>query len=71
MKRNLDGVYFRMKQEDGSWGNTCFSDLTEEQRFEIMENKSIGWLQRMCNILANTIAEIGEQFDIIGGRDDD
>ena len=30
MDRNLDGIYFRV-QRDEKWGNTCFSDLTQEE----------------------------------------
>ena len=71
MKRNLDGVYFRIKQEDGSWGNVCFSDLAEWQREDVMKDKSTEWLKSLCNILANTIREIGDQFDLVCGGEND
>lgn len=60
IRRNLDGVYFRI-----NGANICFSDLTEEQRNSVMQNKDADWLKAMCNILANVIAEIGEKFDIV------
>lgn len=60
MKRNLDGVYFRMGKE-----NICFSDLTEEQRNKVMKKKDNVWLMALCNVLADTIKEIGDQFDIV------
>jgi hypothetical protein len=64
MNRNLDGVYFRIKRDD-KWQNICFSDLTEDERNEMMKNRSVEWLQSLCNILANKIKEIGDQFDLI------
>lgn len=63
-KRNLDGVYFRVERE-GKWDNICFSDMTKEERNKLMENRDNEWLKSMCQILADTIANIGEQFDII------
>lgn len=64
MNRNLDGVYFRIKRDD-KWQNICFSDLTEDERQEMMKNRSIEWLKSLCNILANKIKEIGDQFDLM------
>ena len=64
MNRNLDGVYFRIKRDD-KWQNICFSDLTEDERQEMMKNRSIEWLQSLCGILANKIKEIGDQFDLM------
>lgn len=63
-KRNLDGVYFRV-QRDGKWDNVCFSDLTDKERNEVMSGRDIEWFKQMCCILANTIRNIGEQFDIV------
>ena len=64
MKRNLDGVYFRVKNEEGQWDNVCFSDLSDEQKMEMLKDRSEDWLKSMCMILANTIKKIGDQFDI-------
>ena len=63
-KRNLDGVYFRVKR-DGKWDNICFSDLTDDERNEVMNGRDIEWFKSLCCILANTIRDIGEQFDIV------
>ena len=63
-KRNLDGVYFRIKR-DGKWDNICFSDLTEEERNEVMSGKTVEWFMNLCNILVNTIRKIGDEFDIV------
>lgn len=71
VKRNLDGVYFRVQTEDGKWDNVCFSDLTELQQTEVMENKDEVWLRSLCKILAKTIRNIGDQFDIISVHDEE
>ena len=60
MKRNLDGVYFRMGTE-----NICFSDLTPEQQDKVMQGRSEEWLKNMCKILAKVIADIGDQMDLV------
>ena len=60
MRRNLDGVYFRIGTD-----NICFSDLTEEQMYEMMEDRSEKWLKSLCIILAQSLKKIGDQFDII------
>ncbi len=65
MNRNLDGVYFRVKRDD-EWQNICFSDLTEDERNEMMKGRSIEWLQSLCGILADTIKQIGDELDIVG-----
>lgn len=64
MNRNLDGVYFRTKR-DNKYENICFSDLTKEERKEILKNRDEKWLKDLCCILADTIKKIGDQFDIM------
>lgn len=61
MRRNLDGIYFRIGAE-----NICFSDLTEDQMYQVMNNKSDAWLKSLAVKLALTIKDIGEALDIIG-----
>ena len=63
MRRNLDGVYFRFGCE-----NICFSDLSEEQQEEVMNNRSEEWLKSLCKRLAEVIKEMGDQFDIYKER---
>lgn len=65
MNRNLDGVYFRIKEEDGHYANICFSDLSEEQMNEVLKDRDKEWLTRMCVILGQTIREIGDTFDLV------
>ena len=64
MQRNLDGVYFRIKEPDGFYNNVCFSDLTESEQDEIMQNRPEEWLKSLCKILAAALREVGDQFDI-------
>ena len=60
MRRELDGVYFRIGRE-----NICFSDLSEEQQDEVMKERSEEWLKSLCKILAGCLKAIGDQFDIV------
>ena len=64
MNRNLDGVYFRMKRDD-KWQNICFSDLSDDEMEEVMQNRTTEWLKSLCKILGHTIREIGDQLDIV------
>ena len=69
VKRELDGAYFRVER-NGKWENVCFCDLTLEERFKVMEGRSVEWLKSMCIHLANTVQVIGEQFDICAAEPD-
>lgn len=60
MRRNLDGVYFRVGTE-----NICFSDLTEEQQDEVMKDRDAEWLKSLCKILAKTLKDIGDELDMV------
>lgn len=64
MNRNLDGVYFRIRRDD-KWQSICFSDLTEEEMDEILRDRPVEWLRRMCKILGRTIKNIGDNLDIV------
>lgn len=63
--RNLDGVYFRVNR-GGEWQPICFSDLTPEERDEVLKGRPAEWLKNLCCILADTIKNIGEVFDLEG-----
>lgn len=64
VKRNLDGIYFIIDHEP-----ICFSDMTEEEQDNILNEKSDEWLRSVCKILAKTIREIGDKFDLVSGSD--
>ena len=70
MNRNLDGVYFRINR-DGKWCNVCFTDLTRAEREEVLKDRSVEWLKQLCHILAVTMQDIGETFDLFGGATDE
>lgn len=63
VNRYLDGVYFRIKR-NGKYEYLCFSDLTEDEREKVMDKRDRRWLKSLCNILANTLRNIGDQLDI-------
>lgn len=63
MNRNLDGVYFRMKRDD-KWQNICFSDLSDSEMEEVMQDRPVEWFKDLCKILGHTIRDIGDQLDI-------
>lgn len=69
--RDLDRVYFRIHEQDDTYDNVCFSDLTETEQDKMLENRSSDWLKSMCKHLAKTIRTIGDQFDLIAGDPDD
>ena len=68
MNRNLDGVYFRINRE-GKWENVCFSDLTKIEREQVLKDKDKKWLRSLCETLADTIKNIGEQLDLVCEND--
>lgn len=65
MDRNLDGVYFRV-QRDGKWKSVCFSDLTSDERDAVLKDRPAEWLRSLCCVLAGTIKNIGDSFDLLG-----
>lgn len=69
--RDLDRVYFRIHEQDDTYDNVCFSDLTEDEQDKMLENRSLEWLKLMCKHLANTIRTIGDQFDLVAGDPDE
>lgn len=70
MNRELDGVYFRIKRND-KWDNICFSDMTENEMYEVIKDKDVVWLKSLCIILGKTLKEIGDYFDIYSGIEED
>ena len=46
IKRDLDGAYFRVER-DGKWQNVCFSDMTRDERDQVMEGRPEEWLKSM------------------------
>lgn len=66
MNRNLDGCYFRVKRDD-KWQSICFSDLTEDERDELFENReerSALWWKSLAYHLADRLKTIGDELDL-------
>lgn len=70
IKRNLDGVYFRI-QRDGKWDSICFTDLTDDEMDEVLKGRGREWILGLAKILAHTIQNIGYQLDLVGKNSDD
>lgn len=66
-ERKLDGCYFRV-QRDGMWTSRCFTDMTEEERREAIENRSPEWLKSMVILMSNTLREMADGLDIVFGE---
>ncbi len=65
LKRDLDGVYFRICR-DGKWQNICFSDLTPEERDKVTEGRSAEWLRSLAYHLADRLVEIADFAGVSG-----
>ena len=64
VKRDLDGIYLRIKR-DGKYQNLCLSDMTKEELEENLNSDRGEWLKGAVIHLALTLHDIGEQFNII------
>ena len=65
MKRNLDGIYFRVKR-NGKYENVCFSDLTESEREEVCKDRPAEWYKSVAFHLADRLQTIGDYLNIVG-----
>ena len=65
-QRNLSGIYFRFQNpETKEWENRTFEDLPESDQDKYMLGRGAEWLMSLAKQLANTLNEIGDQFDFI------
>lgn len=64
-KYDMDGIYFRIKRND-KYENVCFSDLTDEERVDVCNNKQIEWFIRVTHHLADCLYETGAILDKLG-----
>lgn len=67
--RNLDGCYFRIRRGE-KYENLCFSDLTRNEQEELLKDKSPEYIQELAIHLAETLRQIGDQFNLIGDFND-
>ena len=70
MKRNLDGIYMRIRRND-EYEAVCLSDMTEEELKEYLPYGNSEWLRGAVIHLARTIHEIGDKFGLIIEENDD
>ena len=67
-KRDLDGVYFRVKRGN-EWEDVCFSDLTDTERHDVCVGRSEEWLESLACIMADTLRFVGDTFSIVCGEE--
>ena len=66
MRRNLSGIFiFDTLEGDESRQPTCFEDCREETQDRFLNGLEIEGLKNLSKTLADTIRDIGEQFDIM------
>lgn len=70
VNRNLDTVYFRVYR-DGKWQNLSFSDLTDEEMDEVLEDKGLSSVKSLAKILGKTLRQFGDELEIIGRNKND
>ena len=62
MNRELDGCYFRIIR-DGVGQSVCFTDLTKEERTELLADKDEQFLRNLCCYLADRIQELEDVIE--------
>ena len=72
VQRNLDGVYFRVQRE-GGWHNVCYSDMTPEERREVIYDRmddrplseQVGYYRRLAELMADQFYDFGERLGVV------
>ncbi len=71
-RRNLSGVFiFDTLPGDVKRQPTCFEDCTEEKQQEWLDSLTPEALKNLSIQLGKTLRQIGDQFDIITGYEED
>ena len=67
IRRDLDGCFFRVQRE-GKWHSLCWTDLTKEERDEIVKANAHNeyWCQRMLEYITKEYRETGDYLNIYG-----
>ena len=63
IKRDLDGVYFRVKRGN-KWDNVCFTDLTDDELEQVVGDRSRAWWEGLAFHLRDRLRFIGEELDL-------
>ena len=61
--RNLDGVYFRVKRDEG-YTPVCWTDLTDEERERFGADRPASWWKSLADHLAERLRHVGDALDI-------
>jgi hypothetical protein len=65
MKRNLSGMFFHgLNPETGQREPYCFEELPRERQQQILDGKNPEFVKSLALQLADTLREVGEQFNI-------
>ncbi len=70
LKRNLDGVYFRVERE-GKFQSICYSDLTDAEMDEVIKDWPADSLRRMCKVLGQALRNIGDAAELVMVEEDE
>ena len=70
--RNLDGVFYRVKR-GGRWCTVCFSDMTPDERREVIYDRmsekpmdeQVGYYRRLAELMADQLYSMGEQMGVM------
>lgn len=63
IERKLDGVFFRVRR-NGKWNNICFSDMTPDERKEVIGSRTTEWWMALAGMMADDLRAVGDKFDI-------
>ena len=70
--RNLDGVFYRVER-DGRWDSVCYSDMTPDERREVIYDRmgerpldeQVGYYRRLAELMADQLYSMGEQLEVM------
>jgi hypothetical protein len=59
-RRDLSGIFFRVKRKDGpGFENRCFEDLSEDAQDKVMSDRDATWLRGLAKLLARSLNDVG------------
>ena len=71
-QHNLDGIFFRIER-DGKWMNVCLSDMTTEERENVIKlwvhERDTNWFKGAIHHLCDCLYKVGEQQGLYGIRE--
>lgn len=59
--KELDDIYYRVKR-DNQYVNICLSDLTQEEREEILSKKPVEYLYAIIEVLISRLRELDDEI---------